>query len=90
MPGVLIVEAMAQTGGMLLRSEIGEENDRLAVFMGINQAKFRRPVVPGDVLLLELKLIGRKFNTFTLSGMATVDGKPVAQAEISLAIIDRK
>lgn len=89
MPGVLIVEAMAQTGGMLLRKEIGEESDRLAVFMGINQAKFRRPVVPGDVLLLELRLIGRKFNTYTLEGRATVDGKPVAQAEISLAIIDR-
>ena len=89
MPGVLIVEAMAQTGGMLLRKEIGEQSGRLAVFMGINQAKFRRPVVPGDVLLLELKLIGRKFNTYTLEGRATVEGKPVAQAEISLAIIDR-
>ncbi len=89
MPGVLIVEAMAQTGGMLLRKEIGESSDRLAVFMGINQAKFRRPVVPGDVLLLELTLKAKKFNTYTLEGKATVDGKAVAQAEISLAIIDR-
>lgn len=89
MPGVLIVEAMAQTGGMLLREEIGQEGDRLAVFMGINEAKFRRPVVPGDALYLELRLKGKKFNTYTLEGVATVEGKAVAQAEITVAVIDR-
>jgi len=89
MPGVLIVEAMAQTGGMLLKSEIGGDGEKLAVFMGINQAKFRRPVVPGDTLLLELRLVGKKFNTYTLEGKGTVDGKAVAQAEITVAVIDR-
>ena len=89
MPGVLIVEAMAQTGGLLLKGHIGDDDSKLAVFMGIREAKFRKPVVPGDTLHLELQLSGKKFNTYTMKGRATVDGKPVAQAEITVAVIDR-
>lgn len=89
MPGVLIVEAMAQTGGMLLMNEVGE-GGKLAVFMGINNAKFRRPVVPGDSLRLEMTMKGKRFSTYTMEGKATVDGKVVAQAEITVAVIDRE
>lgn len=87
MPGVLIVEAMAQTGGMLLMNEVG--SGKLAVLMGINNAKFRRPVMPGDSLHLEMTMKGKRFSTHTMEGKATVDGKVVAQAEITVAVIDR-
>lgn len=90
MPGVLIVEAMAQTGGMLLMNEVGNGSGKLAVFMGINNAKFRRPVVPGDALRLEMTMKGKRFSTYTMEGKATVDGKVVAQAEITVAVIDRE
>ena len=90
MPGVLIVEAMAQTGGMLLMNDIGIGEDKIAVFMGIKDAKFRRPVVPGDRLFLELVLKGKRFNTYTMQGKATVGGKVAAQAEITVAVIDRQ
>lgn len=90
MPGVLIVEAMAQVGGLLLRDEIGTDQSKLALFMGIREAKFRRPVVPGDQLRLELTRSGKKFNTYSLSGRATVDGRLAAQAEITVAIVDRE
>ena len=89
MPGVLIVEAMAQTGGLLLQEELKEKQNALAVFMGIREAKFRKPVVPGDILRIEVTLSGRKFNTCTLSGKATVEGALVAQAEITIAIVER-
>lgn len=90
MPGVLIVEAMAQTGGMLLMNEVGGGSGKLAVFMGINNAKFRRPVMPGDTLRLEMTMKGKRFSTYTMEGKATVDGKVVAQAEITVAVIDRQ
>lgn len=89
MPGVLIVEAMAQTGGMLLSREIGSGERKIAVFMGIKDAKFRKPVVPGDSLTLELTLKGKRFNTYTMAGKASVAGKVVAEAEISVAVINR-
>jgi UDP-3-O-[3-hydroxymyristoyl] N-acetylglucosamine deacetylase/3-hydroxyacyl-[acyl-carrier-protein] dehydratase len=90
MPGVLILEAMAQTGGMLLMKHLEGDGSKLAVFMGINNAKFRKPVIPGDQLRFELTLKGKRFNTFTLGGRATVDGTLVAEAELSVAIVDRQ
>ncbi len=90
MPGVLIVEAMAQTGGMLLMNHLSTDGSKLAVFMGINNGKFRKPVVPGDQLRFEVALRGKRFNTFTLHGRATVDGTLVAEAELSIAVIDRQ
>jgi len=89
MPGVLIVEAMAQTGGMLLMNEIGEDEAKLALFMGIREAKFRRPVVPGDTLQMNVLLKGKRFNTYTLEGKAMVAGKVAAQAEFSLAVMNQ-
>lgn len=90
MPGVLIVEAMAQAGGMLLMNDIGIGEGKIAVFMGIKDAKFRKPVVPGDRVYLELVLKGKRFNTYTMEGKATVGGKIAAQAEITVAVIDRQ
>ncbi|MGE3802844.1 MAG: bifunctional UDP-3-O-[3-hydroxymyristoyl] N-acetylglucosamine deacetylase/3-hydroxyacyl-ACP dehydratase, partial [Candidatus Kapaibacterium sp.] len=77
MPGVLIIEAMAQTSGVLLAQIIGSEGNPTAVFMGIKEAKFRKPVLPGDTLRLEVTLTGKKFNTFALEGKAFVNGKVV-------------
>jgi len=90
MPGVLIVEAMAQTGGMLLMNHIGSDGTKLALFMGINNCKFRKPVIPGDQLIFDVELRSKRFNTFTLHGRATVKGALVAEAELSVAIIDRQ
>jgi UDP-3-O-[3-hydroxymyristoyl] N-acetylglucosamine deacetylase/3-hydroxyacyl-[acyl-carrier-protein] dehydratase len=89
MSGVLIVEAMAQTGGMLLMNHIGSDGSKLAFFMGINNGKFRKPVVPGDQLLFEVTLQSKRFNTFSLAGRATVNGTLVAEAELTVALVDR-
>lgn len=82
MPGVLILEAMAQVGGVyaILGKEVGE--NQVPYFVGIDNAKFRKPVLPGDVLRLELELITKRRGIYTFNGKATVDGKLVAQAEL--------
>lgn len=90
MPGVLIFEAMAQTGGMLLMNHLSSDGSKLAYFMGINNGKFRKPVVPGDQLLFDVTLRSKRFNTFTLYGRATVDGALVAEAELTVAVVDRQ
>jgi len=91
MPGVLILEALAQAGGMLLMNHIlGDgENGKLAFFTGINNARFRRPVVPGDQLRLEVTMVSKRFNTFQLHGVATVDGVVAAEADLGVALVDR-
>ena len=88
MPGVLICEAMAQTGCLFLSNIISLEG-KLALFMGINNCKFRKPVIPGDILVMELTLINKKFNTYNFKGTAYVNGQIVAQAEVQAAIVDR-
>ncbi|MGD9022242.1 MAG: 3-hydroxyacyl-ACP dehydratase FabZ [Deltaproteobacteria bacterium] len=83
MPGVLIIEAMAQTGGVLVYSSLPEEKQQdLIYFMGIDKARFRKPVVPGDQLVLEMTWIKSRGNVAKMSGKATVDGTVVAQAEL--------
>ena len=82
MPGVLIIEAMAQTGGILLLNGVENPGDKLVFFMSINNAKFRRPVVPGDQLVFELKLTSRKSKICLMSGKAFVDGTLVAEADL--------
>jgi UDP-3-O-[3-hydroxymyristoyl] N-acetylglucosamine deacetylase / 3-hydroxyacyl-[acyl-carrier-protein] dehydratase len=89
MPGVLIIEAMAQTGGILLLNGVENPGDKLVFFMSINNAKFRRPVVPGDQLVFELKMVTRKSRICTMSGRAYVDGTLVAEADLMASIIDR-
>jgi len=93
MPGVLIVEAMAQVGAIwLLSSEPGttaQLTSKLVLFTSIEKAKFRRPVFPGDQLQIEMKLLRRKSFVFRMSGKVTVDGKLVAEAILMCQPADR-
>ncbi|MFM7544099.1 MAG: bifunctional UDP-3-O-[3-hydroxymyristoyl] N-acetylglucosamine deacetylase/3-hydroxyacyl-ACP dehydratase [Ignavibacteria bacterium] len=88
MPGVLIVEAMAQVGGLLLLNSDDYKEGKLVFFMAINNAKFRKPVIPGDQLMMEVTMTGKRFSTFAMSAKAYVDGGLVAEAELSAAIVD--
>ncbi|HEY5765805.1 MAG TPA: 3-hydroxyacyl-ACP dehydratase FabZ [Candidatus Deferrimicrobiaceae bacterium] len=85
MPGVLIVEAMAQAGGFLAMKEEGN-GSKIAYFAGIDQCKFRRPVVPGDQLRLEATVIARKGPVWKMHGEATVNGVLVAKADMTATI----
>lgn len=82
MPGVLIIEAMAQVGGVLAYSSLAKEGKKgLIYFMGIDNARFRKPVVPGDQITMDLKLLKKRGGVFRMSGKATVDGTLVTEAE---------
>lgn len=89
MPGVLIIEAMAQIGGLLLLNTGGLMENKLVMFMGINNAKFRKPVIPGDQLVMDVTMTGRRFNTFALRAKAFVGGQLVAEADLTAAIVDK-
>lgn len=89
MPGVLIVEAMAQAGAVLLLSEIADRDQKLVVFTGIERARFRRPVVPGDQLRIEVDVLVWRRIGGRMAGEVFVDGKLVAEATISCMIVDR-
>ena len=89
MPGVLIVEAMAQTAGVMMLASLPDRETKLVFFTGIERAKFRRPVVPGDQLRLELTVLKLRPRYIKLRGEAYVDGQLVAEAEISSALVDR-
>jgi 3-hydroxyacyl-[acyl-carrier-protein] dehydratase len=92
MPGVLIVEAIAQAGGALLLTEVEDRNDKLMVFTGIERAKFRRPVSPGDQLRIEVEVKGwrviPRMIAAKMQGFAYVAGKRVAEATVSCQLID--
>ncbi|MBU2491243.1 MAG: bifunctional UDP-3-O-[3-hydroxymyristoyl] N-acetylglucosamine deacetylase/3-hydroxyacyl-ACP dehydratase [Bacteroidetes bacterium] len=90
MPGVLIVEAMAQCGGILMLNSIMDPSEKLVYFMAINNAKFRQPVVPGDQLTLEVELVNKKSKIIIIKGKAYVGNKIVAEAEMTAAIVDRE
>lgn len=89
MPGVLIVEAMAQAGAILLLHDLADRDQQLVYFTGIDRARFRRPVVPGDQLILHVEVLKRRSRTCKMKGRAMVDGKLVAEAEIMSALVDR-
>jgi beta-hydroxyacyl-ACP dehydratase FabZ len=90
MPGVLIVEAMAQTGGMLLMEMVGEPYDRKVVyFMSLDNVKFRRPVLPGDQLRLELEMVQMRGAVCKMHGVARVEGEVVAEADMAAMVRDR-
>ncbi len=89
MPGVLQVEAMAQAGGALLMTEVSDRENKLMVFAGIERAKFRRPVVPGDQLRLEVKVVVWRSNAVKMEGTASVDGKVACEATITCRMTDR-
>lgn len=91
MPGVLIVEAMAQTAAVLVVQTLGDEAmGKLVYFMSIEEAKFRRPVVPGDVLELHVQKLRRRGPVWKFRGAGIVDGQVVAEATYSAMIMDRE
>jgi 3-hydroxyacyl-[acyl-carrier-protein] dehydratase len=89
MPGVLIVEAMAQAGGVLLLTEFEDRNEKLVLFTGIERAKFRRPVVPGDQLRIEVQVKVWRGTAGRMEGKAYVGDKLVAEANVSCRLVDR-
>lgn len=89
MPGVLTIEAMAQAGGTLLLTEIPDREDKLMVFTGIEEAHFRRPVLPGDQLRIEVKVINWRSRAVKMQGICTVEGKVVADATITCQLVPR-
>ena len=89
MPGVLIIEGMAQTAGALCVAAMGEEyNPQIVYFMGIDKAKFRKPVTPGDQLRFHVKKIRSRGRAWRFGCEAKVDGQVVAEAEVSAMIVD--
>ncbi len=87
-PGVYILEAMAQTGGCLLLQEIEDRARKVIYFMGIDGAKFRKPVLPGDQLVMEVKVLNLKGRICKMRGEAFVDGQKVAEAEFMSMLMD--
>jgi beta-hydroxyacyl-ACP dehydratase FabZ len=90
MPGVLIVEAMAQTAGILVLHSIPDRASKLVLLVSIETAKFRRPVVPGDQLRIEMSVIKRKATVAKMAGRATVNGTVVAEAEVMCKLADKE
>ncbi len=89
MPGVLMVEAIAQAGGALLLTEYTDRDDKLMVFTSIDGAKFRRPVVPGDQLRIEVTVLNWRTSAVKMRGVATVDGKVACEATVMCALTSR-
>jgi beta-hydroxyacyl-ACP dehydratase FabZ len=87
-PGVYILEAMAQTGGCLLLQDIEDRHRKVIYFMGIDGAKFRKPVLPGDQLVMEVKVLQLKGRICKMRGEAFVDGQKVAEAEFMSMLMD--
>ena len=89
MPGVLVIEAMAQTGGLLLLQEIPDREKKLLYFVAVDNARFRRPVVPGEQLRLEVTVVNWRGNFCKLAGKATVNGELAAEATLMCKMVDR-
>lgn len=88
MPGVLLVEAMAQAGGFLLFSRIEERDDKLIYFTGIDNCRFRRPVVPGDQVVFEVEVVSVRRAFAKLHGRATVNGELACEADMMSAMME--
>lgn len=89
MPGVLIVEAMAQVGGVLVLRSVPDRKSKLVLFASIEEARFRRPVLPGDTLIIECKTLKRRETVVKMQGTATVNGQVVAEGIVMCKLIDR-
>ena len=88
MPGVLMVEALAQAGGILVfKSYDLDMKDKIFMFTGIDKVKFRRPVIPGDQIVLRLDELKSKFTLYKMRGTAYVDGEVVVEAQLSAALV---
>lgn len=90
MPGVLIVEAMAQVAGVLVLREVEDRENKVVLLAAIEQAKFRRPVFPGDQLRIEMRVGKRKATVAKMHGTARVNGTVVAEAELMCKLVDRE
>ena len=88
MPGVLIIESMAQTGGLLLLQEVKDREKKLLYFVAIDNARFRRPVVPGDQLRIEVNVVAWRGTFCKLQGRATVNGELAAEATLMCKMVD--
>jgi 3-hydroxyacyl-[acyl-carrier-protein] dehydratase len=89
MPGVLIIESMAQTGGLLLLLEVPDRANKLLFFVAVDGARFRRPVVPGEQLRIEMNVLSWRGDFCKLEGKAMVDGKLAAEATLMCKMVDR-
>ena len=89
MPGVLLVEAMAQAGGFLLLSQLEDRDDKLIYFTGIDKCRFRKPVVPGDQVVFEVEVLAKRSSFAKIRGRALVDGELVCEADMMSALADR-
>ncbi len=90
MPGVLIVEAMAQVAGVLVLKQIPDRHNKLVFLAAVEYAKFRKPVLPGDQLRIEMKVGKRKASVAKMYGQATVDGAVVAEVEVLCKLADKE
>ena len=89
MPGVLVLEAMAQTGGLLLLQEVPDRENKLLYFVAVDNARFRRPVLPGEQLRLEVTVLNWRGTFCKLEGKATVNGELAAEATLMCKMVDR-
>ncbi|UCF19515.1 MAG: bifunctional UDP-3-O-[3-hydroxymyristoyl] N-acetylglucosamine deacetylase/3-hydroxyacyl-ACP dehydratase [Gemmatimonadota bacterium] len=89
MPGVLIIEAMAQVGGLLLMDSVENPEEKIVYFMSLDNVKFRRPVTPGDQLVFELEMLQMRRSVCRMKGVGRVDGTVVAEAEMMAQVVDR-
>ena len=89
MPGVLIVEAMAQVGGLLLIDAVEDPDDKVVYFMSLDNVKWRRPVRPGDRLVFDLKLVQLRRSVCKMRGEGFVDGQLVAEADLMARVMER-
>ncbi len=89
MPGVLVVEAMAQAGGIIMMYELTDRLSKLVVFTGIERAKFRRPITPGDQIRIEVEVLSFRPRAGRILGRATVDGKLACEATLTCQVVPR-
>jgi 3-hydroxyacyl-[acyl-carrier-protein] dehydratase len=89
-PGVLIIESMAQTGGLLLLKEVPDRENKLLYFVAVDDARFRRPVVPGDQLKVDVTVLSWRTTFCKLRGVATVNGELAAEATLMCKMVDRE
>src|SRR5262252_7305852 len=90
MPGVMIVEAMAQCAGVLVLKSLEDRANKRVLLVAIENARFRKPVVPGDTLRMEMKVLKRKATVAKMAGVATVDGQVVAEVEVMCKLADKE
>ena len=89
MPGVLMIEAMAQAGGVLLFSSLEAKESHIAVLLGVDKCRFRKPVRPGDQLVIEVNVLRLKSRVGKMAGKTMVDGEVAAEAEIIFSLVDK-